>query len=57
MMTDFWAKRFPDACSAARICGSDKPPMASPPIFKNDRRPMPSQKRPELPGMVSTPSS
>ena len=44
----------PLADSARKICGSESPPNASPPMRKKSRRATPSQNRPcECPLMVS----
>ena len=44
----------PPAASARKICGSESPPSASPPMRKKSRRETPSQNRPfECPLMVS----
>src|SRR5438445_8594711 len=54
MMIALWEERIPACASAARISVNPNPPSARPPILRNSRREIPSQKRCRSPLMVST---
>src|SRR5262245_55389688 len=53
MITALCDDRRPATASARKSSGSASPPMASPPILKNDRRVTPSQNRCPRPNIVS----
>src|SRR5579872_4486522 len=58
MMIALCELRIPACASAARMSVRARPPRASPPILRNSRRDIPSQKRvPSLPRIVSIPRS